>query len=82
MLSSVVTQSKGWEENCKGRYLRGLSNQNGKHFVNQCEPNILEASQITTVYSEWARALFSFESTSNIKIKLTHHRVLEMDAFR
>ena len=32
-------------------------------------------------HSEFARTLFPVESTSNIKIKITHHRVMEIDVF-
>ena len=42
MNASVTSQSKRREENCTGRYLRGLRNRNGAHFVNLCESNILE----------------------------------------
>ena len=42
MNASASSQSKRQEENCKERYSRGLSNQNGKHLVNLCEANILE----------------------------------------
>ena len=39
---SVASQSKRRDENCTRRYLRGLRNQNGKHLVNLCQPDILE----------------------------------------
>ena len=43
MNESVASQSKRREENYRGgKYLRGLRNQNGEHFVNLCESNILE----------------------------------------
>ena len=44
MNASVTSQSKRREENCTGRYLRGLRNQNGENFVNLCDSNILETS--------------------------------------
>ena len=42
MNTSIASQSKGREENCAGKYLRGLGIQNGKHLVNLCESNILD----------------------------------------
>ena len=58
--------------NCILRYWGGLRIQNGEHFVNLCESNMLE----TKVPSELAGTLFSVESTNNTKIKITHHRVI------
>ena len=34
MNESVASQSKRWEETCRGRYLKGLRSQNGEHLVN------------------------------------------------
>ena len=42
MNASVASQSKRREENCTGRYLRGLRSKNGEHLVNLRESNILE----------------------------------------
>ena len=42
MNASGASQSKKPEENCTGKYLRGLRNPNWKHLVNLCESNILE----------------------------------------
>ena len=39
---SVASQGKRREENCTGRYSRGLRDLNEKHLVNLCESNILE----------------------------------------
>ena len=52
--------------------MRRLRNQNEEHFVNLCESNILE----TKVPSGLAWTLFPVESTSKVKIKITHHRVI------
>ena len=42
MNANVTSQSKGEKNNCTGRYLRRLRNQNGKHPANLWESNILE----------------------------------------
>ena len=34
MNTSVASQNKRREENCTGRYSRGLKNKNGEHVVN------------------------------------------------
>ena len=34
------------EENCTGRYSKGLKNQNGEYLVNLCASNILEIQVI------------------------------------
>ena len=39
----VTSQSKRREKNCTRRYLIGLRSQNGEHFVNIFESNILDA---------------------------------------
>ena len=37
-----TSQSKRREENCTGRYSKGLRDQNEEQLVNICESNILE----------------------------------------
>ena len=54
MNESVASQSKRREENYRGgKYLRGLRNQNGEHFVNLCESNILETQVNQPELSFW-----------------------------
>ena len=43
---NVASQSKRQEENCTGKYLKGLRNQNRKHPENLRELNILETQVI------------------------------------
>ena len=39
--AAIFSQSKRREENCPGRYWRGLKNQNEEHLVNLSESNIV-----------------------------------------
>ena len=67
MNASVVGQNKRLDKNCTGKYSRWLRDQNGEHIINIWESNISE-TQVT-------RTLFPGESTNDIKIKITQHRV-------
>ena len=71
-----VLQAKSQEKNCTGRYSKGLKNQNGKYLVNLCESINLETQLIFPMVRELARTLVPFDSTKNIKIKVTYHRVI------
>ena len=53
------------EENCTGRYSRGLRNQNGDYLRNICESNILKRKRISQTFC-------LAESKYNVKIKITH----------
>ena len=65
------------KENCTGRHLKGLKNQNGEHLINLSKSNSPEIQVIFRSYNdELARTLFPFESTNNIKIKITRHRCI------
>ena len=55
------------EENCTGMYLKRLRNRNGNIVVNQTALMIHKSSLCS---------LFPVESTNNIKIKMTCHRVI------
>ena len=50
-------------------------NQNGEHFVDICESDILETSSHIFYCIELAGTSLPVESTINTKIKITHHRV-------
>ena len=42
MNGNVAWRTIRREETYKGRYLRGLKNQNGEHLVNLCESKIIK----------------------------------------
>ena len=69
-----VLPAKRWEENCTGRYSRGLRNQIENILwicMNQTSLRYKSYS-----LSELARTLFPDENTINIQSKITHHRVI------
>ena len=76
MNASIASQNKRREENCTGRCSRRLRNQNGGHLASLCKSNILETQVIFPIASELARTLFPVKSTNDIKIKITHHKVI------
>ena len=52
-----------------------LGNQIGEHIIDLSELNILETFKV--IFPKWiARILFPVESTIDIKIKITYHRVI------
>ena len=68
-----VLSAKKQEENCTGRYSKGLRNQNENDLVNLCESNNFETQVIGTpslnnYNGELARTLIPAESTNNRKI--------------
>ena len=81
-MQKVLTQMKRLpgkrpEEIWAERYSKGLKNQNGEYLVNLYKSNTLETQVIFLMGSELARTFFPFESTNNIKIKVTRLRVIE-----
>ena len=58
MNGNVACRSIRREETCKGRYWRGLRNQNGEYLVNLCESKIIKTSEL-------GRTLFCAESKNN-----------------
>ena len=66
-------------ENCLGRYSRRLRNQNVEHFIDPSyESNILETQIIFPIWKKIVCELTrTSESKNHIKIKTTHHRVME-----
>ena len=71
MNASVISQSKRREENCPGKYSRGLRNQNEEHLINLCESNILETQVIFPIKGQNFLSVFPVESTNDINIKIT-----------
>ena len=52
-----VSPAKRQEENWKGRYSKGLKNQNGKYLEKLCESNNLE-TQVIFPYSKLSETYF------------------------
>ena len=63
-----VLSAKRQEENCTGRYLKGLKIHNVERF---CESKSLNETQVQSQYF-----ISCVESKNNIQIKMTCHRVI------
>ena len=69
MNGNVAWRTIRREETYKGRYLRGLKNQNGEHLVNLCKSKIIK-TQVNQA------ELYFLLKAQIAKTKISHHRVV------
>ena len=72
----LPVKAKRRDKNCSGRHSRGLRSQNWEHLVNLCESNILQKQVIFPIQGQNFISVLPGESTNDIEIKITHHRVI------